>query len=109
MSGWLNRAKQFLQTKVKTARSEGKAQSWLSRMGNRCRLSKLWDRGVCRSVTKKEDHTLSLPHTAKDGAKVLTGLSKTNTTLTDNAATRSNAVSKQSNNLQQQDGKRASP
>jgi hypothetical protein len=109
ISGWLNRAKQFLQSKAKTARREGKAQSWLSRMGNRCRLSKLWDRGVCRSVTKKEDHTLSLPNTANQGAALLTGLSKTNTTHTDNAATRSNAVSKQSKNQQQQDGKRASP
>lgn len=97
MSGWLNRAKKFLQSKAEAvSKNPEQAQSWLSRMGNRCRLSKLWDRGVCRSVTKKEDHTLSLPNNTKDGKVKLENLSGVNSQHTGNATARSQMVSNQS-------------
>ena len=86
ISGWLSSAKKFLQTKAETASKDPKqAQSWLSRMGNRFRLSKLWNRGVCRSVTKKEDHALSLPNNTKDGKDKLENLSGVNSQHTGNA------------------------
>ena len=97
MRGWLSNAMQFLQSKAENTRNNPEqAKSWLSRMGNRCRLSKLWDRGVCRSVTKKEDHTLSLPNNTKDGKVKLENLSGVNSQHTGNATARSQMVSNQS-------------